>query len=126
MTREIIEKFPKCKLHWLHNHVSAYVYEEWLAKASCAQKKCIHRYDDFGDVVDYHQKVYGADVYARQWTSCGMQRMHASSRAIIAKGMGLTDWYMVNCHPTLFVVQLCERYSVSCSLLTDCIIDRVL
>ena len=99
VTRQILEKIPKCKLHWLQTQVPKYVDEKWRGQVSGALNKCIDNYDDSagGYLVEYHQKVYGADAYARQWASCGMQRLYGPFRGILAKAMELTDWDMVNC-----------------------------
>ena len=120
VTRHILDKIPKCKSRWLQTQVDNYVDKEWRGQVSGALQKCIDRYDDFagGYVVEYHQKVYGADAYARQWTSCGMQRLYTPFRGILAKAMELTDWDIVNFHPAL-LVQLCGQYSVSFPLPID-------
>jgi len=112
-------------LQCLQTQVDKCIYKEWRAHVSGALNKCNDNYDDSagGYIVGYHQKMYGADAYARQWASCGMQRLYAPFRGILAKDMELTDWNIVNSHPVL-LAQLCGQYSLSCSLLTDYVPNR--
>jgi hypothetical protein len=92
-------------MHWLQTQVPKYVDEEWRGQVSGALTKCIDRYDDStgGYVVEYYQKVYGGDAYARQWASCGMQSLYAPFMGILAEAMELTDWETVNCHLALIM-----------------------
>ena len=68
VTRQLFERIPKCKLNWMQIQVTKYVDEEWRAQVSGALNKCIDNYDDSagGYIVEFHQKLYGADAYARQ------------------------------------------------------------
>jgi len=63
----------------LQTQVDKYVDKEGRGHVSGAFKKCIDRYDDSAGmyIVEYNEKVYGADAYARKWASCGMQRLYA-------------------------------------------------
>ena len=125
VTRQTLEKIPKCKLQWLQTQVQKYVDDEWRARFPALSKNAmtVTMILPVGHLVEYHQKVYGADAIARQFASCGMQRLYAPFRGILAKAMELTDWDIVKCHPAL-LVQLCGQYSVSCPFLTDYVTRR--
>ena len=90
-----------------------------------ALNECIDAHDDNanGYVVEYHNKVYGEEALSRQWASCGMQGVYKPFRADIAKAMTLTDWDIVNCHPSL-LMQMCALHDIKCVLLTDYMSNR--
>lgn len=119
-----IEQIGRVHLRWLRSKVPEVNDEDWVAQGYAAIDRCLENYSDAdgGYLVEYHQKIYGRPI-GRYWASCGMQRLYAPFRAVIARAMGLTDWDMVNCHPHL-LLQLCDKHDLECDLLRDYVSNR--